>query len=253
MAHVIRTMQDNAGVDDPFAEPLYATPPVLAALLEKGALGQKAGAGFYRKDGKVILRSTRRSGDYVPAGGKADETVARILKKKDPAERLKLLRESKNPQAKFVWAILRDSFHYAAMQPGVDRRHRARRRLRDALGLRMARARSRPGRQAGWTQVAEWIQADIDAGEALSKCRCRSGSSTARSPSAAACTSRRLVVAGARRVRRPLRAAGLPRGSCSARRLAGEGAPTGTPAAHGVRGRLGAAVDARARRGSTTC
>jgi 3-hydroxyacyl-CoA dehydrogenase len=37
----------------------------------------------------------------VPAGGKADETVARILKKKDPAERVKLLRESKNPQAQF--------------------------------------------------------------------------------------------------------------------------------------------------------
>jgi len=48
MAHVIRTLQDNLGegkaTPDPFA-PCYATPPVLAALIEKGALGQKAGAG----------------------------------------------------------------------------------------------------------------------------------------------------------------------------------------------------------------
>jgi 3-hydroxyacyl-CoA dehydrogenase len=50
----------------------------------------------------------------VPAGGKADEIVARMLKKA-PAERLKLLRESSNPQAQFLWAILRDSFHYAAV------------------------------------------------------------------------------------------------------------------------------------------
>ena len=35
--------------------------------------------------------------------------------KKQPAERLKLLRESSNPQAQFLWAILRDSFHYAAV------------------------------------------------------------------------------------------------------------------------------------------
>jgi len=27
---------------------------VLRALVEKGALGQKSGAGFYRKDGKAI-------------------------------------------------------------------------------------------------------------------------------------------------------------------------------------------------------
>ena len=31
--------------------------------------------------------------------------------KKQPADRLKLLRESSNPQAQFLWAILRDSFH----------------------------------------------------------------------------------------------------------------------------------------------
>ena len=38
--------------------------------------------------------------------------------KKPPAERLKLLHDSKNPQAQFLWAILRDSFHYAAVHLG---------------------------------------------------------------------------------------------------------------------------------------
>ncbi|MEO7337821.1 MAG: 3-hydroxyacyl-CoA dehydrogenase family protein, partial [Caldimonas sp.] len=106
MAHVIRTLQDNLA-GDPFF-PSYATPPVLAKLIENGALGQKTGAGFFKKVGKDILRLDPQKGDYVAGGGKADEIVARILKKA-PAERLKLLRESKNPQAQFIWAILRDS------------------------------------------------------------------------------------------------------------------------------------------------
>ena len=112
MAHVIKTLQDNLA-DDPFF-PSFATPPVLKALIDKGALGQKAGAGFFKKVGKDILRLDPAKGDYVPAGGKAEPIVDRMLKK-PAAERLKLLRESSNPQAQFLWAILRDAFHYAAV------------------------------------------------------------------------------------------------------------------------------------------
>ena len=39
---------------------IYATPAVLKALVDKGALGQKAGAGFYKKVGKDIRCSIRR-------------------------------------------------------------------------------------------------------------------------------------------------------------------------------------------------
>src|SRR6478735_3325033 len=64
MAHVVKTLQDNLQ-DDPFFAS-YATPPVPAALIEKGALGQKTGAGFYRKVGKDILRLDPARQDYVP-------------------------------------------------------------------------------------------------------------------------------------------------------------------------------------------
>jgi 3-hydroxyacyl-CoA dehydrogenase len=66
MAHVIKTLQDNLK-DDPFF-PSYATPPVLGKLIEQGALGQKAGAGFYKKVGKDILRLDPAKGDSVPGG-----------------------------------------------------------------------------------------------------------------------------------------------------------------------------------------
>ena len=166
MAHVIKTLQDNLQ-DDPFF-PSYATPPVLAALIAKGALGQKSGAGYFKKVGKDILRLDPAKADYVPAGGKADEIVARMLKK-PAAERLKLLHDSTNPQAQFLWAILRDSFHYAAVHL-ADIAETARDidfAMRWGFGAQQGPFEL--WQQAGWKQVAEWVQADIDAGKALSK------------------------------------------------------------------------------------
>ena len=167
MGHVIKTMQDNLP-SDPFAA-LYATPPVLKALLEKGALGQKVGAGFYKKVGKDILRLDPAKADYVPSTGVADETVARILKKKDPAERLKLLRESTNPQAQFVWAILRDQFHYCATKLAeiADNARDIDFAMRWGFGANLGPFEL--WQSAGWLQVANWIKEDIDSGKALCK------------------------------------------------------------------------------------
>jgi 3-hydroxyacyl-CoA dehydrogenase len=164
MAHVIKTLQDNLQ-DDPFFGS-YATPPVLAALLAQGALGQKTGAGFYKKVGKDILRLDPATAAYVPGGGKADPIVDRILKK-PAAERLKLLRESTNPQAQFVWAILRNAFHYAAVHL-----HSIAHTARDVdfamrWGFGTQQGPFELWQEAGWLQVAQWVQEDIAAGKAL--------------------------------------------------------------------------------------
>jgi 3-hydroxyacyl-CoA dehydrogenase len=164
MAHVIRTLQDNLA-DDPFF-PAYATPPVLQALIDKGALGQKSGAGFYKKVGKDILRLDPAKGDYVPAGGKADPIVDRMLKK-PAAERLKLLRESGNPQAQFLWAIQRDAFHYAAvhLESIADSARDVDLAMRWGFGTRQGPFEL--WQEAGWQPVAQWVQEDIAAGKAL--------------------------------------------------------------------------------------
>jgi 3-hydroxyacyl-CoA dehydrogenase len=152
------------------ADPFYAsykTPAVLAKLIEQGALGQKSGAGFYKKVGKDILRLDPVIAQYVPGGGKADPLVERILKKA-PAERLKLLRESTNPQAQFVWAILRDSFHYCAVHLAevADSARDIDFAMRWGFGSKQGPFEL--WQQAGWKQVAQWIKEDIDAGKALS-------------------------------------------------------------------------------------
>ena len=165
MAHVIKTMQDNL-TDDPFA-PVYKTPAVLKWLVDAGALGQKTGAGFYKKEGKAIKVLDAKSGQYVESGKKADEIVVRILKK-EPAERIKLLRESTNPQAQFLWGVFRDVFHYIAVYLEQIAGSAADIDLAIRWGFGWNSGPFEDWQAAGWKQVAEWVKEDVEAGKALS-------------------------------------------------------------------------------------
>ncbi|WP_373849255.1 3-hydroxyacyl-CoA dehydrogenase/enoyl-CoA hydratase family protein [Delftia acidovorans] len=168
MAHVIKTLQDNLSAEtDPFYGS-FGTPPVLAKLIELGNLGQKAKKGFYKKFGRDILQFELDSEDYVPAGGKADEVYGRMLKK-PAAERLKLLRNAEGAQGRFLWAILRNSFHYAAIH--LESIAESARDVDQAMrwGFGMKQGPFELWQEAGWLEVAKMVQEDIDAGKALSK------------------------------------------------------------------------------------
>jgi 3-hydroxyacyl-CoA dehydrogenase len=166
MGHVIRTMTDKLP-DDPFAA-LYQQPAALQKLIAAGSLGQKSGAGFYKKVGKDILRYDAAKGDYVPSGAKADELIARILKEKDPAKRMQALHDSTHPQAQFLWSIFRDAFHYIALhlETIADNARDLDFALRWGFGWKQGPFEL--WQAAGWQQVAHWVQQDIDAGKALS-------------------------------------------------------------------------------------
>lgn len=166
LGHVIGTMQKGLP-DDPFRA-RFATPPVLAALIEQGALGQKSGAGFYRKAGKQILRLDPDSGDYVPADGQVDPDVAAILAQRDPVKRMQALHACTHPQARFLWAMLRDTFHYCAVHLAdiADTARDVDMAMRWGFGQGMGPFEL--WQAAGWKEVADWIAQDIQAGEALS-------------------------------------------------------------------------------------
>jgi len=168
MAHVIKTLQDNLSLEtDPFYES-FGTPAVLQKLIELGNLGQKTKAGFYKKVGRDILRFDLEGEEYVPAGAKADEVYGRMLKK-PAAERLKLLRNSEGAQGQFLWAILRNGFHYAAVHLAeiADTARDVDQAMRWGFGMKQGPFEL--WQQAGWLEVAKMIQEDIDAGKALSK------------------------------------------------------------------------------------
>jgi 3-hydroxyacyl-CoA dehydrogenase len=166
MAHVIKTLQTTLSLDtDPFYGS-FETPAVLTKLLEKGHLGQKTKAGFYKKVGRDVMRFELDSEEYVPGGQKADEVYARMLKK-PAAQRLALLRNAEGPQGQFLWAILRNAFHYAAVHLGQIA-HTAR-DVDQAMrwGFGMKQGPFELWQEAGWLDVAKMVQEDIDAGKAL--------------------------------------------------------------------------------------
>lgn len=167
MGHVISTMQTTLP-NDPFAR-TYATPAALATLIDKGALGQKTKAGFFKKEGKQIMVFDVDTASYVVSEGKADEGVLKILKNRNVAERMALLRSSDHPQAKFLWAIFRDAFHYIAFH--LDEIADTAREVDFALrwGFGWAEGPFETWQAAGWKQIADWVKEDIDAGHALCK------------------------------------------------------------------------------------
>jgi 3-hydroxyacyl-CoA dehydrogenase len=168
MGHVIKTLQDNLSeATDPFYGN-FATPAVLKGLLEAGALGQKTGAGFYKKVGRDILRFDADAKDYVAGGAKADEVYGRMLKK-PAAERLKLLRNAEGKQGQFLWAILRDGFHYAAihLESIAETARDVDFAMRWGFGLKQGPFEL--WQEAGWLEVANMVKEDIDAGKALCK------------------------------------------------------------------------------------
>ena len=166
LGHVIDTMQRNLP-DDPF-HALYQSPAVLQRLIDEGHLGQKSGAGFYKKSGKDILRLDAVSHTYVPSGAKADDLIVRMLKEKDPVKRIKALHDATHPQAKFLWAILRDAFHYIAvhLHAIADNARDVDFALRWGFGWQQGPFEL--WQAAGWQQIAQWVKEDIDAGHALS-------------------------------------------------------------------------------------
>src|SRR5690606_14646502 len=133
-------------------------PVWLKALIEKGALGQKTGAGIFRKVGKDIMVVDLEKQDYRPADRGAAPEVLEILKIRSPAEKFAKLRESQHPQAQFLWACFRDLFHYTAfhLKDIADTARDVDLAIRWGYGWQQGPFET--WQAAGWQTVAGWIE-----------------------------------------------------------------------------------------------
>jgi 3-hydroxyacyl-CoA dehydrogenase len=165
MAHVIGTMRDTLRGDPWHAR--FAVPKVVAALVSKGALGQKAGAGFYRRQGRAIEVLDPAAGAYRPSTGEVAPEVAEILKERAIGPKLAKLRASPHPQAQFLWSIFRDVFHYAAFHLASIADNARDVDLAIRWGFGWQQGPFETWQAAGWNEVAGWIAEDVAAGKAL--------------------------------------------------------------------------------------
>jgi 3-hydroxyacyl-CoA dehydrogenase len=164
-AHVVNTMKE-ALPGDPWHR-YYDIPAWLQKLIEQGALGQKTRRGVYQKVGSDIHVLDTASGSYRPSDARTDDRVVEILKEKDVAKRFEQLHSSDHPQARFLWAIHRDAFHYCAVHLG-EIAHSARDLdLAIRWGFGWERGPFEIWQDAGWQRVAGWITEDIAAGSTM--------------------------------------------------------------------------------------
>jgi len=163
MANVIKTMDAKLG-DDPW-HAFYQAPGWLGKLIEAGALGQKAGAGVFHKEGKEIKVFDPESGDYRSTDYGLRDEVKAILAIRDPGEKLAEMAKCEFPESEFLWAIHRDLFHYCAFHLAeiADSAREIDLAMRWGYGWKFG-----PFEQwqaAGWQRVGELIGADIAAGK----------------------------------------------------------------------------------------
>ena len=163
MSNVIKTMHDKLG-DDPW-HALYQAPEWLDQLLASGALGQKSGAGVFKKVGKEIKVFDPSIGDYRDTDYTLSESIQALLAIKDPVQRLTRLAECETPEAEFLWSIHRDLFHYCAFH--LESIANSAREVDQAMcwGYGWKLGPFEQWQKSGWQSVVALIEKDISNGK----------------------------------------------------------------------------------------
>lgn len=112
MAHVAKNLYEAVPEDE--SRELFVLPDLVGHLVEKGALGQKTGAGFYRKEGRDILSIDPHTGDYTPAAPMELGDLERIERAGDLPARLRVLFEDEGRAGTFFRETTLDVLGYSA-------------------------------------------------------------------------------------------------------------------------------------------
>ncbi|MCK8514912.1 3-hydroxyacyl-CoA dehydrogenase/enoyl-CoA hydratase family protein [Methylonatrum kenyense] len=135
-------------------------PDWIHELIAQGRLGAKSGAGVYRKGADGIEVYDPELGDYRAQAAQVSPAVQEVLAIAEPAERWRRLREMEDDQARFLWAVHRELFLYAAwtlaeIAPSAAEVDRA---LRNGFAWREGPFEI--WQSIGWQTVAEWLRED---------------------------------------------------------------------------------------------
>lgn len=174
MIHVAKNCYDSLSAD-PERE-VFAMPEFVLKMASVGALGRKAGAGFYKKVGKDIQVLDLASASYRNQTKAEYASLGQALKAKGPGARIAALVSGDDEAAKFAWEIVARTLLYSARLVGeiaddivnVDRAMRwgfnwdlGPFEVWDALGVRPTVERMRAEKRA----VPEWVLKLLEQGQ----------------------------------------------------------------------------------------
>jgi 3-hydroxyacyl-CoA dehydrogenase len=95
---------------------VFKVPGFMSQMVEKGLLGNKSKAGFYRKeqvDGKrVIFYFDYQSGEYKPIEKPKFASIAAVKLVDDPAQKVRMVVDGQDKAAEYAWKNLRDTLIY---------------------------------------------------------------------------------------------------------------------------------------------
>jgi 3-hydroxyacyl-CoA dehydrogenase len=94
----------------------FAMPPYIAAMIERGQLGDKTRGGFYKKQGDVVQTLDPGTGEYRAKAGDPEiaKTTKGIARIDDPRERVRKLVASPGQAGAFAWTVVSRGLAYAA-------------------------------------------------------------------------------------------------------------------------------------------
>ncbi|RMG62684.1 MAG: 3-hydroxyacyl-CoA dehydrogenase/enoyl-CoA hydratase family protein [Calditrichaeota bacterium] len=112
LAHVARTAYEKCTHDE--EREVFRIPDFLQQMIDKGMTGQKAGAGFYRKEGKQIFALDLKTMEYRPAQKPDFEALKQVKRLPRTADRIRALAAAEDRAGRFVWEMLARTLIYSA-------------------------------------------------------------------------------------------------------------------------------------------
>jgi len=110
--HVAKNCYDTLTGDE--SREVFKTPDFMLELVKRGALGEKSGRGFYKKEGKEILALDLKTLEYRPQQKVRYDSLGAARNIDDVRERIATVMRGEDKAAKFAEKLTLDTLAYAS-------------------------------------------------------------------------------------------------------------------------------------------